>query len=182
MADTAKLHLSLSSIWHYLCFSSTEIDFGSYPQRGIVIGGHVSPEPSGDTIEIARLDALTACANWVLFEEGEQDALNNPRLARVIGSLGYLMGRQVGIVDVQANHFGHWLAYAITGWSVGSGPETMVTYLDSVAMQATFLPLGSARSAWDYDQFWSRYYPGAVKAVVMAMGGKTRSNEQAWVG
>jgi hypothetical protein len=182
MADTAKLHLSLCSIWEYLCLSSTEIDFGPYPQKGIVIGGHVSPEPSGDTIAIARLDALTACATWVLFEEGEQDALNNPRLARVLGSLGYLMGRQVGVVDAQANHFGHWLAYAITGWSVGSGPETMLTYLDSVAIQATSLPVGTTSCAWDYGQFWTRYYPSAVKGVVAALGGRTRSNEQAWVG
>lgn len=182
MADTAKLHLSLCSIWDHLCSASTEVDFGLYPQKGIVIGGHVSPEPSGDTVAIARLDALTACAVWVQFEEGEQDALNNPRLAQVIGSLGYLMGRQAGIVDLQANHFAHWLAYAITGWSVGSGPETVLSYLDSIAIQATSLPVGTARCAWDYDRFWTRFYPSAVKGVVVAMGGRTRSPEQSWVG
>ncbi len=182
MADTAKLHLSLCSIWDYLCLSSTQIDFGPYPKTEVVIGGQVSPEPSGDTIGIARLDVLAACAAWALFSEGEQEALNDPRLGRVIGSLGYLIGRRVGVVDTHAIHFGYWLAYAITGWSVGSGPESVVTYLDSVAIRATTMPAGSVRCAWDYGQFWTRYYPAAVKGVLVAMGGKERNNAVAWIG
>ncbi|MCZ6874655.1 MAG: hypothetical protein O7G88_14185 [bacterium] len=182
MADTATLHLSLCSIWDYLRLSSTQMDFGPYPQRKVVIGGQVSPEPSGDTIGIARLDALAACATWAWFGEGERGALNDPKLGRVVASLGYLIGRQVSVMDTQAIHFGYWLAYAITGWSVGSGPETMLTYLDSVAIQATSMPAGSVCCAWDYGQFWTRYYPAAVKGVLLAIGGEERNKALAWIG
>ena len=182
MANTPQIHLSLSTIWDYLCRYSTDIDFGPYPKKKIIIGGTVSSEPSGEAVEMTRLDALAARVAWEAFIQGDRESLNDPRLARAIASLGYLMGRRTGILMPQAIQFGHWLAYAITGWSVGEGPEGVVTYLESVAAQAASVTPGPQYSAWASKQFWSRYYPQAVHGVVTTLGGKERVATPRWVG
>jgi hypothetical protein len=182
MADTPQIHLSLSTIWDYLCRYSTKIDFGPYPKKQVVIGGKVSPEPSGETVEVARLDAVAARAAWEAFMQGDRQALNDPRLARAIVSLGYLMGRRTDILLPQAIDFGCWLGYVITGWSVGEGPESMVNYLESVAAKSACVKPGAEHSAWASDTFWGRYYPAAVWGVVTSLGGKERTASPSWVG
>lgn len=181
MADTPQIHLSLSNIWDYLCRYSTKIDFGTYPKTQVVIGGNVSTEPTGESVEVTRLDALAARAAWEAFIQDDRQALNDPRLARAIASLGYLMGRQVGVLSTQSIQFGYWLAYAITGWSVGEGPESVVTYLESIAAKTTATKPGPEHSAWASDAFWTHYYPLAVCGVVTSLGGKERTGST-WVG
>lgn len=182
MADTPQIHLSLSTIWDYLCRYSTKIEFGPYPKNQVVIGGNASSDPSGETVEVNRLDALAARAAWDAFIQGDRQALNDPRLARAIASLGYLMGCQTGVMVPQAVQFGHWLAYAITGWSVGESPESVLTYLESVAAKSTSTAPGPQHSGLASDSFWMRYYPSAVRGVVSSLGGKERAETPSWVG
>ena len=182
MSNTPQIHLSLSSIWDFLCRYSTKIDFGPYPQTQVVIGSKVSTEPMGEMVEVTRLDALAARAAWEGFMQGDRQALNDPRLARAISNLGYLMGRQVGVLSPQAIQFGHWLAYAITGWSVGQSSESVVTYLESIAAKSTATKPGPEHSAWASDAFWMHFYPLAVSGVITSLGGKERTMSTSWVG
>ena len=182
MADTPQIHLSLSTIWDYLCRYSSKIDFGPYPKEQVVVGGKVSADPTGEMVEVNRIDALAARVAWDAFDQGDRQALNDPRLARAIASLGYIMGRQTGIMLPQAIQFGHWLAYAITGWSVGESPESVITYLESVAAKSASTRPGPEQLALTNDTFWMRYYPSAVHGVVTALGGQERVDSASWIG
>ena len=137
MADTAEIQLSLATIWEYLRARIVSEDIGPYPQENIVIGAGVSKRKPGDPLEIARQDALAAGDAWNALCQGHSNALNDPRLGRVLETLGYAIGLRSGLMFEQAALFGEWLANRVTGWSDGQATEEDLGHLDHIARQAT---------------------------------------------
>jgi hypothetical protein len=137
MADTAEIQLSLATIWEYLRARIVSEDIGPYPQKDIVIGAGVSKRKPGDPLEIARQDAQAAGEVWDALCQGHSNALNNPRLGRVLETLGYAIGLRSYLMFEQAVLFGEWLANRVTGWSDGQATEEDLHRLDRVAKQTT---------------------------------------------
>ncbi len=137
MADTAEIQLSLATIWEYLRSRIVSEDIVPYPQENIVIGAGVSKRKPGAPLEIARQDALAAGDAWNALRQGHSNALNDPRLGRVLETLGYAIGLRSGLVFEQAALFGEWLANRVTGWSDGQATEEDLRHLDRIARQAT---------------------------------------------
>ena len=137
VATTATIQLTLATIWEYLRARLLGEDIGPYPQDHIVIGAGVSNYRPGDPLEIARQDALVAGEIWNALCEGHSYALNDPRLGRVLQTLGYAIGVRSGLVFAQAALFGEWLAHRVTGWSDGHATEQDLHHLDRISKQAT---------------------------------------------
>lgn len=137
MADTAEIQLALATIWEYLRSRIVNEDIGPYPQKEIVIGAGVSKRKPKVLLEIARQDAQAAGDVWHALSQGDSSALNDPRLGRVLDTLGYTIGLRLDLMFEQAALFGEWLAHRVTGWSNGEATEEDLHRLDRIAKQAT---------------------------------------------
>ncbi len=140
MTDTSEIQLSLAAIWEYLRTRVVDGNLGPYPQNQIIIGGGVLKLKPEAAVEISRQDALATCVAWQAFAQGHRNALNNPRLGRVMETLGYMTGLQSGLMFEQATLFGEWLSQTITGWTDGQATEKNLGHIDHIARQAAFRP------------------------------------------
>lgn len=144
MNETMEVQLSIADIWEYLRTHALDPDVGPFPKEKIVIGAGISRRKPGNIVEISRFDALAASVAWKAFAEGDQRALQDPRLAHVVETLGYLMGLQSGLEFREATLFGAWLSFTITGWNGGQNTIDIMRQLEQIAKQASFRPAVSA--------------------------------------
>ncbi len=70
--------------------------------------------------------------------------MNNPRLERVLETLGYAIGLRFDLPSVQATQFGEWLSETVMGWSDEQTAEHDLSHLGRVARRATFRPASTA--------------------------------------
>jgi hypothetical protein len=140
MTETLEVRLALSSIWDFIRTQLLDQQVGPYPKEKIIIGTGIAKREPGSVVEISRLDALAASLAWKTFNEGERQALQDPRLGHVVEMLAYLMGLESGLAVNEASQFGAWLAYNITGWNGGKNANPYMQRLEQIAKQAAFRP------------------------------------------
>ena len=167
---TPHIHAGLGDLWDHLRGWLGIVErAGPYPSGSILLGdAHHFRHPETDHVAWQRSDAQVAAASWRQFTQGDIEALANPSLSRVLGDVGYLLGRRLGLDGVQAGHFGDWLAMAITGSCEGHGNEEMIEHLDAVASRAAYGDLTEMGRAYLSPQWWDAYRE-AAHAVVAAL-------------
>lgn len=144
MNETLEVQLSISEIWEYLRKYALDRDVGPFPKEKIIIGAGISRRKPGDVVEVSRFDALAASMAWKAYCEGDQRALQDPRLGHVVETLAYLMGLHSGLGFLEATLFGSWLAYTLTGWNGGQNNIDNMRQLEQIARQASFRPAVTA--------------------------------------